>query len=168
MLAVETGMRKEELLSLRLEQIDLRRREVHLEITKTSSPRRVPLTVTAVDTICDLLERRDRPTSPYLFCKADGTRIGDPKKGFVAACVSAGLADFRYHDLRHTFASWWLQEGGDLYRLSRVLGHATLQMTTRYGHLRTEDLHGELERVAQKRSQDRKTKRPNPAEAIIA
>ena len=155
-LAVETGMRKEELLSLRLPQIDLRRREVHLEITKTSSPRRVPLSVTAADTIRDLLERRDRPTSPFLFCKGDGSRIGDPKKGFNAACARAGLTDFRYHDLRHTFASWWVQEGGDLYRLSRILGHATLQMTTRYGHLRTEDLHEELERVAQRRSQDRR------------
>ena len=156
-LAVETGMRKEELLSLRLEQIDLRRREVHLEITKTSSPRRVPLSVTAVDTIRDLLERRGRPTSPFLFCKSDGSRIGDPKKGFVAACARAGLTDFRYHDLRHTFASWFVQEGGDLYRLSRILGHATLQMTARYGHLRTEDLHEEMARVAQKRSQDRKS-----------
>ena len=159
-LAVETGMRKEELLSLRLEQIDLRRREVHLEITKTSSPRRVPLSVTAVDTIRDLLERRGRPATPFLFCKPDGTRIGDPKKGFNAACARAGLTDFRYHDLRHTFASWWVQGGGDLYRLSRILGHATLQMTARYGHLRTEDLHDEMERVAQKRSQERQSKLP--------
>ena len=156
-LAVETGMRKEELLSLRLEQIDLRRREIHLEITKTSSPRRVPLSVTAVDTIRDLLERRNRPATPFLFCKADGCRVGDPKKGFVASCARAGLTDFHYHDLRHTFASWFVQQGGDLYRLSRILGHATLQMTARYGHLRTEDLHEEMERVAQKRSQDRKS-----------
>ena len=154
-LAVETGMRKEELLSLQLPQIDLRRREVYLKITKTSSPRRVPLSVTAADTIRHLLERQDRPTSLFLFCKPDGARSGDPEKGFNAACNRAGLADFRYHDLMHTFASWWVQEGGDLYRLSRVLGHATLQMTARYGHLRTEDLHEEMERVTQKRSQDR-------------
>lgn len=159
-LAVETGMRKEELLSLRLEQIDLPRREVHLELTKTGSPRRVPLSVTAADTIRALLERRGRPATPFLFCKSDGGRIGDPKKGFKAACRRAGIKDFRYHDLRHTFASWWVQEGGDLYRLSRILGHATLQMTARYGHLRTADLHDEMEKVAerraQKRSQDRK------------
>ena len=99
---------------------------------------------------------------PHLFCKPDGERIGDPKKGFNAACARAGLVDFRYHDLRHTFASWFVQEGGDLYRLSRILGHATLQMTARYGHLRTEDLHEELERVAQKRSQDRKSRSHKP------
>ncbi len=62
-------------------------------MTKTSSPRRVLLSVTAVDTIRDLLERRSRPTSPFLFCKPNGSRIGDPKKGFIAACVRAGLSD---------------------------------------------------------------------------
>ena len=163
-------MRKGELLSLRLEQIDLRRREVHLEITKTGRPRRVPLSVTAVDTLRDLLERCDRPTSPFLFSKTDGNRIGNPKKGFASACRRVGLTDFRYHDLRHTFASWWTQEGGDLYHLSRILGHTTIQMTTRYSHLRTEDLHEEMNRVAQKRSQDRtrngaEERRPAPAPA---
>lgn len=47
------------------------------------------------------------------------------------------------------------KDGGDLYRLSRILGHRTLQMTARYDHLRTDDLHDELERVAQKQSHDR-------------
>ena len=50
-------------------------------------------------------------------------------------------ADFRWHDLRHTFASWHVQSGTDLYRLSRMLGHSTLQMSARYAHLATEHLH---------------------------
>jgi integrase/recombinase XerD len=154
-LAVETGLRKEELLSLTVASIDFRRRELHLEMTKTNTPRRVPLSAKALDTIRELLERRSRPRSPYLFCKSDGTHIGNPKKAFSGACRRAGIQDFRFHDLRHTFASWWVQGGGDLYRLSRVLGHTTLQMSARYGHLRTDDLHDELNRVAQKRSQER-------------
>lgn len=158
-LAVETGMRKEELLGLTLSSIDLRRREIHLQNTKTSSPRRVPLSSKAVETIQSLLEQRHRPRSSYLFCKSDGTRIGNPKKGFAGACARAQIADFRFHDLRHTFASWWVQEGGDLYRLSRILGHATLRMSARYGHLRTDDLHQELERVARRRSQARSQER---------
>ena len=88
----------------------------------------------------------------------DGSRVGDPKKGYVAACARAWQADFRYHELRHTFANWFVQEGGALYRLSRILGHATLQMTARCGHLRTEDLHEEMERVALMQSQDRQQK----------
>lgn len=55
-----------------------------------------------------------------------------------------------------------MQEGGDLYRLSRILGHATLQMTARYGHLRTDDLHDEVQRVAQRRSQEHQMQAVRP------
>ncbi len=154
-LAVETGLRKEELLGLTLDSIDLGRRELHLAITKGGRPRRVPLSPIALATIREVVERRSRPRSAYLFCKADGSRVGDPKKAFMGACRRARISDFRYHDLRHTFASWFVQDGGDLYRLSRILGHATLQMTARYGHLRMDDLHDEMERVAQKRTRER-------------
>ncbi|GGK40938.1 hypothetical protein GCM10011322_30050 [Salinarimonas ramus] len=150
-LAVETGMRKEELLSLTLDAIDLKRREIHLQETKTNSPRRVPLSDAAIATIADLIAKPGRPSSRYLFCKPDGTRILCNKKGFRAACERAAIMDFRFHDLRHTFASWWVQSGGDLYKLSRVLGHRTLQMSARYGHLRTDDLHEEMEKVAKRR-----------------
>ena len=160
-LAVETGLRKEELLGLTLPSIDLRRRELHLGETKTNTPRRVPLSPPALATIREILEERSRPRSAYLFCKADGCRIGNPRKAFENACRRAEIADLRFHDLRHTFASWFVQEGGDLYRLSRILGHATLQMTARYGHLRTDDLHDELRRVAQNRSQEHQTGTPN-------
>ncbi len=155
MLAVETGLRKEELLGLKLDSIDLRRRELRLTITKTGRPRHVPLSPRALETIRELLERRSRPRSPYLICKGDGSRVGNPKKAFAGACRRAGIEDFRFHDLRHTYASWWVQDGGDLYRLSRILGHATLEMSARYGHLRTDDLHDELERVNRRRSQGR-------------
>ena len=157
-LAVETGMRREELLSVTVRSIDLEKREVHLDKTKTNAPRRVPLTVTAVVTVESLLNAPNRPSSPFLLCKADGSRYVDPKKAFASALKVCGIKDFRWHDLRHTFASWWVQDGGDLYRLSRVLGHSTLQMSARYGHLRTDDLHDELQTLAQKRSQARQTK----------
>jgi integrase/recombinase XerD len=76
------------------------------------------------------------------------------KKGFNAACRRAKITGIRWHDLRHTFASWFVQSGGDLYHLSRILGHSTVQMTTRYSHLRTGDLHAELRRVTQNRPQE--------------
>ena len=162
-IAVETGLRKEELLGLTLASIDLRRRELRLTVTKTGRPRQVPVSPRALETIKELLER-SRPRSPYLFCKPDGSRVGDPKKAFSGACRRAGIDDIRFHDLRHTFASWFVQDGGDLYRLSRILGHATLQMSARYGHLRTDDLHEELERVAQRRSRKRSQERQTEAD----
>lgn len=166
-LAVETGLRKEELLGLKLASIDLRRRELHLTITKTGRPRQVPLSPRALETIKELLEQRSRPRSPNLLCKPDGSRTGNPKKAFEGACRRAGIDDFRFHDLRHTYASWWVQDGGDLYRLSRILGHATLQMTARYGHLRTDDLHEELERVGRRRSQKRSQERQIEAQGSL-
>jgi hypothetical protein len=62
----------------------------------------------------------------------------------------------------HTFASWWVQRGGDLYRLSTVLGHSTLQMSARYGHLRPGDPHNELRGLARKWSEERQTEAPGP------
>ncbi len=83
-------------------------------------------------TIKALLAQQGRPKTTYLFAKAeDGTRYADMKKGFNAACRRAKITDIRWHDLRHTFASWFVQSGGDLYHLSRILGHAAVQMTTR-------------------------------------
>lgn len=154
-LAVETGMRREELFGLTITAIDLNRREVHLERTKTGSPRRVPLSDNAIKAIKGLLDEPGRPRSSYLLCKADGSRYCDMKKGFGGACRRAKVTNMRWHDLRHTFASWYVQRGGDLYRLSRILGHSGLQMTARYGHLRVEDLHEEIGRVAQNRPQER-------------
>jgi integrase len=159
-LAIETGVRKEELFSLTLERIDLARREIILDMTKSGVPRRVPLSDKAIAVIRGLLERRRTSESPYLFRKVDGTRFVDMKNGFDAARKRAGLNDLRWHDLRHTFASWFVQAGGDLYHLSRILGHHSVQMTTRYAHLRTDDLHAELRRVAQNRSHEHETASP--------
>jgi integrase/recombinase XerD len=153
-LAVETGLRKEELFGLTISAIDIARREIRLDETKSGVPRRVPLSDAAIATIKAILTQQGRPKTLYLFVKPDGTRFFDMKKGFAAACRRAKITGLRWHDLRHTFASWFVQSNGDLYHLSRILGHATVQMTTRYSHLRTGDLHAELRRVAQNRPQD--------------
>jgi integrase len=157
-LAVETGLRKEELFGLTIQAIDLPRREIILNQTKSGAPRRVPLSDAAITTIQTVIAEKDRPRgAAHLFIKADGSRYGDVKKGFTAACRRAKVIGLRWHDLRHTFASWFVQAGGDLYHLSRILGHSTIQMTSRYGHLRTEDLHAAIGRATQNRPQDRLT-----------
>jgi integrase len=73
-------------------------------------------------------------------------RIFPPKRGtsgkrqrvegsFETVLILAGIHDFRFHDLRHTFASWYMMNGGDLYELARILGHANIKMTKRYAKL---------------------------------
>ena len=83
---------------------------------------------------------------PWVFWHDDGRRYTTIKTAFNAACRRAKIKDFRWHDLRHTFASWAVQDGMDLYRLSRLLGHKTMQMTARYAHLQTADLHEAVKR----------------------
>lgn len=138
LIAVGTGMRLEEMLSLRWPQIDLARREITLTETKTGAPRVVPMSAQIVGTV-ESLPRHIR--EPWVFWHDDGKRYTTVKTAFLAACRRAGIKDFRFHDLRHTFASWAVQDGIDLYRLSRLLGHKTLAMTQRYAHLQTADLH---------------------------
>ena len=74
--------------------------------------------------------------SPYVFINPDtGTRFRDVKRSFATACRNAAIADFNFHDLRHTFASHLVMAGVDLTTVSRLLGHKSLAMTLRYAHL---------------------------------
>lgn len=57
------------------------------------------------------------------------------EKSFETILTMAGIAEFRFHDLRHTFASWYMMNGGDLYELAKILGHANIKMTERYAKL---------------------------------
>ena len=145
--AVQTGMRSAELLGLRREQLDLERREVRLVVTKSNKPRVVPLSDRAVAVFVASL--RIGGASPYVFTNPrTGQSYRNLRQSFRKACARAGISDFRFHDLRHTFASWHVQSGTDLYRLSRILGHSTLQMTTRYAHLATDNLHEAVRNMA--------------------
>ena len=56
-------------------------------------------------------------------------------KSFETILELAGIEEFRFHDLRHTFACWYMMNGGDLYELAKILGHANIKMTERYAKL---------------------------------
>jgi integrase len=73
--------------------------------------------------------------SPYVFLASDGTRLCSPRFWFSAAVEAAGLKDFTWHCLRHTFASRLVMAGVDLRTVQELMGHKTIQMTVRYAHL---------------------------------
>jgi len=66
------------------------------------------------------------------------------RTGFENAVETAGLDGFRFHDLRHHFASWYVMRGGSLQALKEILGHTPLAMTMRYAHLAPEHLRTEI------------------------
>ena len=74
----------------------------------------------------------DRIFPPELGATSGRQRV---EGSFEDLLERAGIKDFRFHDLRHTFASWFMMNGGDLYELAKILGHSNIKMTERYAKL---------------------------------
>jgi integrase len=71
----------------------------------------------------------------------------DIKKSFATALKQAEITNFHFHDLRHTYASWLVQEGVDLYKVKVLLGHSTIELTQRYAHLAPGNLTNAVNRL---------------------
>lgn len=141
---VETGMRPHEVADLTWDRVNLKRRELYIADTKSGKPRVIPLSEVAVRTLSRTPRHRE---SAQVFWWRDGFKYTRPRDWFMRVAKRAGVTDATPHTLRHTFGSWWVQSGGDLQRLQRIMGHSTMHMTLRYAHLRTDDLHQEVERI---------------------
>lgn len=138
MLAAHTGMRLGEILSLRWTQVNFAQRVITLTRTKNGEMRGVPLNSMVLGLLRDFSHERMRePTrSPYVFLNPlTGDRWVYIGRAFTTAVKRAGLQDFRFHDLRHTAASWMVMSGVDLLTVSEILGHKDTRMTRRYSHL---------------------------------
>ncbi|WP_343056481.1 site-specific integrase [Paraburkholderia ultramafica] len=131
-IAIETAMRRSEILSLRWADVFLEDRYVRLHDTKNGEARDVPLSSRAVATLSALprhVSGRVFPTTPDAL-----------KKVFVRACERAKLEDFHFHDLRHEATSRIAERLDNILELSAVTGHKTVQMLKRYYHPRATDL----------------------------
>ncbi len=91
------------------------------------------------DTLYRILSEMPQ-TSGYVFGNGNGGHIENIKHSFNSACRKAGITDFRFHDLRHTYASHLAMRGVHIRALQELLGHKTLAMTQRYSHLAPEQL----------------------------
>lgn len=134
MLAVNTGMRLSEMQYLKWKDVDLQRGIITLRDTKNGETRQVPMNRTVRETLSVLLHNNKEG---YVFCKKDGNPYNF-RSPFMRARKKAGIKDFRFHDLRHTAASYLVMKGVDLNTVREILGHKTLEMTLRYSHLSPE------------------------------
>lgn len=153
--ALNTGMRRGEILSLKWSQI--RDGFIYLQKTKTNKARQVPIN----DDLAQVLNenrRENQLKSEYVFPYRKGEHalkgekpvrkrkglapaleaIGSIKTAFNAAVRRAGIEDFRFHDLRHTFASHMVMRGASIKEVQEILGHKNISMTMRYAHLSQE------------------------------
>ncbi|MCU0808870.1 MAG: site-specific integrase [Candidatus Contendobacter sp.] len=143
-LALHTGMRRGELLSLEWARVDFSANLIHLAgiNTKSGKRRSIPLNATARAALINRAGFRAShcPNAPWVFCNAGGQRIASIKRSFNTACRRAGLVDFHIHDLRHTCAAWLISAGVALAEVRDLLGHASITMTERYAHLAPENV----------------------------
>ncbi|NDH68656.1 MAG: site-specific integrase [Gammaproteobacteria bacterium] len=133
-LALSTAMRKSEILNLTRKTVFLKEGFVILDKTKNGSRRRVPIIGYAHDLLLNQLKVA-RLDSDYIFSSKDGKKPIDIKRPWEVAIKRAGINDFRFHDLRHSAASYLAMNGASNRDLMEILGHRTLQMTSRYSHL---------------------------------
>ena len=145
-LALSTGMRKNEILSLTWAVVDLDRQQITLHETKNQERRSVPLVGRAYEMVRELADKADGQ-SPLLFPGRNPSKPIEIKKAWYTALARAELEDFRFHDLRHSAASYLAMNGASLPEIADVLGHKTYQMVKRYAHLSTPHVAGVVERM---------------------
>jgi integrase len=112
--AVDTGLRRRELLSLEKEQVDFNLDVINVKRTKSGKGRTVPMTPRVRETLINL--------------------CADVKHSFTSAVKAAGLTDFTFHDLRHTFGTRLAASGADVVKIRELMGHASITTTMRYMH----------------------------------
>jgi integrase len=136
--AVHTGMRKSEILGLKWEQINLETGFIYLGETKNDEPREVPLN----ETLTGLLKRHtpSRFGKGYVFTWPAGRPVRDIRGSFEAACRKAGIENFRFHDLRHTWASHMIMSGEPMLTVMTLGGWKSTAMLQRYAHLAPDHL----------------------------
>jgi integrase len=151
-IALETGMRSSEIVTLRKVQVDVKRRIVRLLDTKNTSPRTVPLTTTSAALFQEALNHPVRPADTDLIFFGEPGHDGKRRPYqfnpvWLNIKREQGLADVRFHDLRHEAVSRFVEAGFSDQEVSAISGHKSMQMLKRYTHLRAEDLVSRLDAV---------------------
>lgn len=144
MVAVSTGMRKQEILDLTWDRVDLEKGVIKIDESKNDERRSVPL----VSHARKVLEKHGsirRIDCDYVFPASTKPKPADIDRQFARARDRAEIEDFRFHDLRHTAATYLAMNGTTITDIAAILGHKNIQMTMRYSHHSPSHLSGVVE-----------------------
>jgi len=122
-------------MSLRWQQVDLAGAMIRLEVTKNGERRALPLAGHALELVKERAKVRRIDTDLLFPSKVNPAQPIDLRTPWETALKQAGIDDFRWHDLRHSAASYLAMNGATLAEIAEVLGHKTLAMVQRYAHL---------------------------------
>jgi integrase len=154
-IALHTGMRRREQYErIDWSCVDLTRKDLHVPNSKNGEGRHIPLNVEARTAFERLRKARigdgPIPITPQgpVFITKRGERLLGPRHWFEDAVEKAGIKDFTWHDLRHTFASRLVMADVDIRTVAELMGHKSIQMTMRYAHLAPEHKLVAVERLA--------------------
>jgi len=143
--SLETGLRRSNVTGLQWSQVDLVRRTawIHPDQAKARKAIPVPLSTVAVLTLRKQIGKHH--THVFTYNGHPVTQVNT--KAWFKAKKRAGIESFRWHDLRHTWASWHVQEGTPLFALKELGGWATLEMVQKYAHLSSDHLAQYVDRI---------------------
>jgi site-specific recombinase XerD len=132
-LALNTGIRRGEQYAMTWDNVDFERRQLHIMHTKNGEDKYVPLNDTAMAAL--RTAKQFSTGEAPVFTNRHGEALQSSRQWFNRALTLAKITDFRWHDLRHTFASKLTMLGANLRTVQQLMGHKTLAMTVRYSHL---------------------------------
>jgi len=150
-LALSTGMRKGEILGMKWENVDLNKKRITLVETKNGETRVVPLVGKAYELIRDLYLNIKPLSNDRVFPSTNTpTQFRSIRTAWETALKKCEIENFRFHDLRHSTASYLAMSGATLLEIADILGHKTLQMVKRYSHLSEDHKATVLEKMNEK------------------
>lgn len=148
LIALNTGLRAEGVYKMMWEHIDFQTMTITRQV-KRDKQINIPLTPQLAHELKEY--RKQSILSKYVFpspVKSGESIRSDNRRGFKNACTRAGITDFRFHDLRHTFATWFLYRTRDKRALQEILGHSDSRMTDRYAHILDEHKREAMQKFA--------------------